>query len=126
MMTVLTHLTLKEGAAPEWDVAMRQRLEAAKGRAGWVRGQLLMPLEDLTKRVIIGTWQTRADWEAWHHDAAFTETRRRLEDLEASPSETTWYEIIVEQTPPSVTGRVAGLARQLMDKARKVLPGAAG
>jgi heme-degrading monooxygenase HmoA len=85
-----------------------------------------MPLEDLTKRVIIGTWQTRADWEAWHHDAAFTETRRRLEDLEASPSETTWYEIIVEQTPPSVTGRVAGLARQLMDKARKVLPGAAG
>jgi len=51
MMTVVTYVTLKEGTAPEWDVAMRARLEAAKSQEGWVRGQLLMPLDDLTKRL---------------------------------------------------------------------------
>src|SRR5487761_1272540 len=105
-MTVVTYVTLKEGTAPEWDVAMRERLEAAKGQEGWLRGQLLMPLEDLSKRVIIGTWQTRAHWEAWHQDEAFAGPRRRLEDLEASPSETTWFEIIAEQTPPSIAEHV--------------------
>lgn len=120
MMTVLTRVSLKEGAGPEWDTVMRQRLELAKGRPGWVRAQLLMPLSDLTKREIIGTWHTRADWEAWHGDAAFSESRRRLEDLEASPSETTWYEIIVEQAPPSIRERAERLARQITEKAKKL------
>jgi heme-degrading monooxygenase HmoA len=119
-MTVVTYVTLKEGTAPEWDVAMRERLEAAKGQHGWVRGQLLMPLEDLTKRAIIGTWHSRANWEAWHQDEAFSETRRRLEDLEASPSETSWFEIIAEQAPPSIAEHVSGLARQVTKKAKRL------
>ena len=68
MMTVITRIKLKQGAEPEWDAAMSQRLEAAKGRAGWVGGQLLMPLDVLSERLIVGTWETRADWEAWHED----------------------------------------------------------
>jgi hypothetical protein len=49
MMTVITRIKLKQGAEPEWDAAMSQRLEAAKGRAGWVGGQLLMPLDVLSE-----------------------------------------------------------------------------
>jgi hypothetical protein len=36
MMTIVTHVHLKEGAGPEWDAAMRTRLSAAKKRPGWV------------------------------------------------------------------------------------------
>src|ERR1700760_2913116 len=111
MMTVVTYVTLKEGVAPEWDTAMRERLDGAKGRAGWVRGQLLMPLEDLGQRVIIGTWQTRANWEAWHQDEAFAKPRQRLAELEAGPSRTSWFEIIAEQSPPSLTDRVGRIGR---------------
>jgi len=82
MMTIVTHVTLKEGAEPEWDTVMRERLAGAHEQPGWVGGQLMMPLDGLNKRVIVGTWQTRADWEAWHKDQRFTETRRRLEGLE--------------------------------------------
>jgi heme-degrading monooxygenase HmoA len=78
-MTIVTHVRVKEGAEPEWDAAMRERLEAARERPGWVGAQLLMPLDGLSKRIIVGTWQTRADWEAWHGDEAFAETRKRLE-----------------------------------------------
>ncbi|MBV8718313.1 MAG: antibiotic biosynthesis monooxygenase, partial [Chloroflexi bacterium] len=56
MMTIVTHVTLKQGAEPEWDAAMRERLAAATGRPGWIGGQLLMPMDKLNRRVIIGTW----------------------------------------------------------------------
>ena len=49
--------------------------------------------------VIIGTWDTRVDWEAWHEDATFVETRKRLEGLEAQPSEQWWHEVILDVQP---------------------------
>jgi heme-degrading monooxygenase HmoA len=94
MMTIVTHVTLKEGSEPEWDAAMRDRLAAAADKPGWVGGQLLMPLNRLNRRVIVGTWQTRADWEAWHQDPAFAETRQRLEGLEQGEAENWWHEVL--------------------------------
>jgi len=32
-------------------------------------------LNDLDERVIIGMWQTRAEWEAWHADPVVTDLR---------------------------------------------------
>ena len=96
MMTIVTHVRVREGAEPEWDAAMRERLEAARGRPGWVGAQLMMPLDSLSKRIIIGTWQTRADWEVWHGDEAFAETRKRLEGLEEGNAEHWWHEVILD------------------------------
>ncbi|MCC6174557.1 MAG: antibiotic biosynthesis monooxygenase [Chloroflexi bacterium] len=101
MMTIVTHVTLKEGAEPEWDAAMRERLEAAAGRLGWIGGQLLTPLDKLSRRVIVGTWATRSAWEAWHQDPTFAETRKRMEGLEAGPSEQWWHEVVYDVRPVS-------------------------
>jgi heme-degrading monooxygenase HmoA len=78
MMTIVTHVHLREGAGPDWDAAMRTRLSGARKASGWIGGQLLRPAEKPDRRVIVGTWRTRADWEVWHHDPQFTETRQRL------------------------------------------------
>jgi heme-degrading monooxygenase HmoA len=94
MMTIVTHVVLREGAEPEWDSAMRERLAAARHQPGWVGGQLLMPLDAMEKRVIIGTWQTRAAWEAWHNDPTFADTRRRLQGLEAGENQHWWHEVL--------------------------------
>jgi heme-degrading monooxygenase HmoA len=96
MMTIVTRVILREGAEPEWDAVMRKRLEAARDQPGWVGGQLVIPLDGLSHRIVIGTWQTRADWEAWHGDPTFQETRRRLEGLEAGQSEQWWHEVILD------------------------------
>jgi len=93
MMTIVTHMTLKEGTEPEWDTTMHERMASARGAPGWVGGQILIPLDVLNKRIIAGTWQTRADWEAWHSDPAFTETRRRLEGLEAVERHRDWMAV---------------------------------
>jgi heme-degrading monooxygenase HmoA len=96
MMTVMTRVTLKPGSEPEWDEAMRERLGAARDQTGWVGGQMLIPLDRLNERIIVGTWMSRADWEAWHEDPAFRETRQRMETLQEKPDQMDWYEVAIE------------------------------
>jgi heme-degrading monooxygenase HmoA len=103
MMTIVTHVKLKQDGEPEWDMVMRERLTAARHQPGWLGAQLAIPLDAPEQRIIIGVWQTRADWEAWHTDPAFTETRRRLESLEAGPSRHWWHEVIEDMRPASAT-----------------------
>ena len=101
MMTIVTHVHLKEGTGRDWDAAMRTRLSAVNKRPGWVGGQLLRPADNPNRRVIIGTWRTRANWEAWHHDPKFAETRQRLDGLESAPAEHWWHEVMLDVRKPS-------------------------
>ena len=96
MMTIVTRVKLKQGSEPKWDAAMKERMEAAKSQPGWIGGQLVIPLDGPDARVIIGTWETRAAWEAWHADPKFQETRRQIEGLEAASSEDWWHEVVAE------------------------------
>jgi heme-degrading monooxygenase HmoA len=104
MMTIVTHVHLKDGAGRDWDAAMRTRLSAARKRSGWVGGQLLRPADKPDRRVIVGTWRSRANWEAWHHDPQFAETRHRLDGLESAPAEHWWHDVVLDvrkaSTPP--------------------------
>jgi heme-degrading monooxygenase HmoA len=96
MLTIVTHVHLKDGAGPDWDAAMRTRLTAARQRPGWVGGQLLRPADKPDRRVIVGTWRARDDWDAWHHDPKFAETRRRLDGLESAPAEHWWHDVVLD------------------------------
>ena len=96
MKTIVTHVHLKPGAGRDWDVVMRRRLTAARKRPAWVGGQLLRPADKEDVRVIVGTWRTRADWEGWHHDPQFAETRQRLDGLETAPAEHWWHDVVLD------------------------------
>ena len=115
MMTIVTHVHLRQGTGPDWDAAMRTRLSAASKASGWIGGQLLRPADKPGRRVIVGTWRTRADWEAWHHDPKFTETRQRLDGLESAPSEHWWHDVMLDvrkgSTPPTRTSKSPGKRR---------------
>lgn len=93
MMTVVTHVPLKPGSEDEWDSLMLERMHAARKHTGWVGGQLL---RSPNGRVIVGTWQSRADWEKWHHDPEFTETRQRLDEMADGPTDPGWHEVVAE------------------------------
>jgi heme-degrading monooxygenase HmoA len=103
MMTIVTHVHLREGAGRDWDAAMRTRLSAATKRSGWVGGQLLRPADEPGRRVIVGTWRTRANWEAWHQDPQFTDTRQRLDGLESGPAEHWWHDVVLDVRKASTT-----------------------
>jgi len=109
MMTIVTHVHPRQGTGPDWDAGMRTRLSAASKASGWVGGQVLRPADKPDRRVIVGTWRTRADWHAWHHDPQFTETRTRLEGLESAPAEYWWHDVVLDvrkaSTPPPQTSK---------------------
>jgi heme-degrading monooxygenase HmoA len=121
-MTIVTHVHLREGAGRDWDAAMRTRLSAARKQSGWVGGQLLRPADKPDRRVIVGTWRARADWEAWHQDPQFAETRRRLDGLESGPAEHWWHEVVLDVrkfTAASPSGSKAATRRASKAKASK-------
>src|ERR671919_2361693 len=74
MMTIVTHVHLQE-------------------RVG---GQLLRSADKPDRRIIVGTWRSRANWEAWHHDPLFAETRQRLDGLESAPAEHWWHDVVLD------------------------------
>ena len=102
MMTVITNVTLSEGTEPEWDRVMAERLANAADCDGWIRGEILMPLDGMNKRIIVGTWRSRADWESWHQDPTFTETSARLDALQTTTSGPQWHEVVADVTSRSV------------------------
>jgi heme-degrading monooxygenase HmoA len=97
MMTIVSHVKLNEGDEPAWDAAMRDRIRAARGQPGFVSVQLCIPQDALDERVIIGTWETRAEWEAWHNTDEFQETRTQLEQPDAATRQEWWHEVVLEE-----------------------------
>ena len=96
-MTIVTQVRIREGHEPAWDAAMRERIAVAKQHPGFVGVQLCIPTEKLNERVIIGTWETRADWEAWHSTQEFQETRARLEEPDSKTRQESWHEVVLAE-----------------------------
>src|SRR4029450_621943 len=96
MTRIVTEVELKDGAEQEWDAIMAARMTEAKKRSGWVGGQLLASEENQKKRVIVGTWKSRADWEEWHQDPLFEETRRQLDALVQGVEQHAWHNVLLD------------------------------
>ena len=98
MMTVVTHVKIKEGREPAWDAAFRERIASAREQRGFVAVQLCIPSDAMDERVVIGTWETRADWEAWHGTEPFQQTRRQMEEQSDSKRKREWWhEVVLEE-----------------------------
>jgi heme-degrading monooxygenase HmoA len=97
MMTIVSHVRINEGQEPVWDAALRERIDAAKSQRGFVAAQVCIPVDAINERVIIGTWETRADWEAWHDNEAFQQTRAQLEQPSAETRSEWWHEVVLSE-----------------------------
>lgn len=105
MVTIVTHVPLKQGTEGEWDALMAERMAAAKKQPGWVGGQLL---RSPNGRVIVGTWQTREDWAAWHKTHAFADVRDQLDAMADGPTDPGWHEVVFEVRKGKVSSAKPG------------------
>lgn len=97
MVTVVTRMQIKAGQEQAWDAAFAERAQAAREQSGFVFVQLCRPENASNERVIVGTWQTREDWQEWHEHPTFAETRRQLEEVDEERDDTQWYDVVVEE-----------------------------
>lgn len=96
MLTVITNVKLAEGIEAEWDELMQRRLAGARSAQGWVSGKILKRLDEPGGRVILGVWESRDAWAAWHDTPEFRATRERLAGLGADAGREEWHEAIAE------------------------------
>jgi heme-degrading monooxygenase HmoA len=97
MMTIVSHCKIESGKEPGWDAAFRQRIATVRQQPGWIGVQLCIPAEAPNERLVIGTWETRADWEAWHATEVFEKTRAQMEGAESEDRREWWHEVVLEQ-----------------------------
>jgi heme-degrading monooxygenase HmoA len=97
MMTIVTQVTIEPGKEPLWDAAFQERVKAVKKQPGWVSVQLDIPARASNQRVVIGTWESRSAWEAWHTTDSFQRTRQRLDDAETGTRKEWWHEVTVDE-----------------------------
>jgi heme-degrading monooxygenase HmoA len=122
MLTLITDIDLKESAEQRWDAIMRKRMMAVKTQPGWIGGQLLRSDDKPPRRVIVGTWRGRADWEKWHRDPQFVETRQELDQLVSGPERHRWHQVVLDVRKAAKSARPArsrrGTARSSKRKTR--------
>ena len=94
MMTVITETTLEPGQEEAWDQAFQERLAAARQQPGWVGVQLLIPLDAPNRRVVVGTWESREAWEAWHGTDTFQRTRQRMNEAGQADGQERWFQVV--------------------------------
>lgn len=93
MMTIITESTIAEGHEAQWDAAFQERLQAAKEQPGWLALQVLIPEGEPQKRVIVGTWESREAWQAWHRADPFRQTRQRLDAADREDGRERWFTV---------------------------------
>jgi heme-degrading monooxygenase HmoA len=59
MLTVITATALQAGRQSDWDEAYRERAADARKQEGWADLHLLVPVDDRSRRVVVGTWRDR-------------------------------------------------------------------
>jgi heme-degrading monooxygenase HmoA len=97
MLTVITETILKDGREADWDAAYRERADDARTQDGWVELQLLVPLDDRQRRVVVGTWRDREAWERWHDTNTFEATRERLDDATEKHGVDRWFTVAEDE-----------------------------
>jgi heme-degrading monooxygenase HmoA len=98
MLTVITETALREGGESDWDEAYRERAADARKQDGWVDLHLLVPVDDRSRRVVVGTWRDRDAWVHWHTTETFLRTRDRLDAATAEHGADRWFEVVEEKT----------------------------
>src|SRR5918911_894415 len=97
METIVTHVRIRSGGEDAWDAAFRERVAAAREQPGFVAVQLCRPLDAPDERVVIGTWETREAWAAWHETPEFRRTREELEEADPERRREWWHDVLVEE-----------------------------
>jgi heme-degrading monooxygenase HmoA len=85
MVRVLIERWLRPGVEEQVVAALREMRRDAVHAAGYISGETLRDVADPAHYVIVSTWRSRADWDAWAACEARDRARSRIVPLLAKP-----------------------------------------
>jgi heme-degrading monooxygenase HmoA len=89
---VVIERKVKEGKQAEMMNILRKLRTSALPRKGYISGETLRSRDDPSTYIVISSWQSVEDWEAWQSHPERTEISKKLEPLLATPEK---YSIFV-------------------------------
>ena len=93
MIKIITETKLKPGQEEEWDRIFQDRVAQAGMQPGWIGVELLVPTDDPSTRVVIGSWRSQEDWDRWHASEAFQQTRSQLAPTTQDDGQPQWFTV---------------------------------
>ncbi len=87
LVKVFIKRRIKSGKEMEVFSLLKKLRFNAMNQKGYISGESLVGAEDAQTVMVIGTWQSREDWDAWKGDEKRKELDAKLEELQESPTE---------------------------------------
>lgn len=94
MIRVLLERHLVEGMEETFRQVQRDVRQSAVGFPGYVSGESLKNQDDDRHYVVVSTWRSRADWDAWAHSEARGQAQAQMSPLLEEPERVTVFELI--------------------------------
>ena len=92
LVKILIRRRFKEGKTKEVLALLNQFRTGAMGQPGYVSGETLVDPLDPLKLLVIGTWQSLEQWEAWREHPTRQNFESVLEIYQEGPTEyETWF-----------------------------------
>jgi quinol monooxygenase YgiN len=92
MIRVLIERRLSPGTAETFAALMREMRRDAVQARGYISGETLRDVDDPHHSVIVSTWRSQPDWDAWAVSPARQRARQRIAPLLAQPERVTVLE----------------------------------
>ncbi|NIS67603.1 MAG: antibiotic biosynthesis monooxygenase [Proteobacteria bacterium] len=93
---VIIERKVKEGRQSEMISILRELRALALPRRGYISGETLRSKDDPSAYIVISTWESVEDWEAWRNHPERNEVSKRLEQVLVTPER---YSIFVYVYP---------------------------
>lgn len=92
MIRVLIERWLLPETEEAFRAVMRGMRQEALHAAGYISGETLRDVDGARHYVVVSTWRSRADWDAWAVSAAREAVRERIRPMLAQDERTTILE----------------------------------
>lgn len=101
MIRVLIERYFVRGMEKQLEKALSEARTSAMRSPGYLSGESLIDMNDTHHSLVISTWRTREEWEAWDHSDERRRVRAFIEPLLEGPEKVAVYEVTLHTDRPS-------------------------
>ena len=89
---ILIRRKVKPGKEAELNTIVRELRSHAMHAEGFISGETLRSIDDPSVHLVISTWKSIDDWNAWHNSAKRQELQKKVNEVLAEPSTKTAFQ----------------------------------
>jgi len=111
---ILIQRKIKPGREKELNKAVRELRSKAIHAEGYISGETLCSIEDLSVHLVMSTWKSLEDWNRWVDSPERKAFEQKIDPILEEPTKVTSYQY--ESSSPNVDELLTGLEFSVQDE----------